>query len=148
MSTDSTIIGRIKLSGLVVLSITLGIAASIFSGCQPVVDYHGNIVFDDAIAGFVVGKTTVNDVLNECGTPSIYKDPLTWIYIKYKSEEIAFRRVEAKDKVVVRMRFDQNGLLQSMNTIDTSKFKDVPEDKEITEPLAKQHRAATKVASE
>jgi outer membrane protein assembly factor BamE (lipoprotein component of BamABCDE complex) len=113
------------------------VMALVSGGCQPTVNCHGNIVFDDAIAGFVVGQTKVNEVLDKCGTPSIYRDPLTWIYIKYKSEEIAFKRANAKDKLVVRMKFDQNGVLRSLDTIKADKFQDVQEDEEITEPSVK-----------
>ncbi|MDR1335156.1 MAG: hypothetical protein LBJ19_02730 [Holosporaceae bacterium] len=135
-----------KLSGFVSL-ITLGAMSLIFSGCQPTKDHHGNIVFCNAIGSFEVGKTKASEVVDRCGTPSIYRDPLTWIYIKYRSEEIAFRQEEAIDKYVVRMKFDQNGVLQSLNIIDARKCRNVVEDEDITESLVQRRKMPNKKAA-
>ena len=85
--------------------------------CQPRINARGNVALADKLETFVIGKTKASDVIEACGSPSLRKDEFTWIYIGARSEEISFREAELKDKLVVRMIFDRNGVLRSLENI-------------------------------
>jgi len=89
----------------------------ILCACQPKISARGNITLAEKLNTFVVGKTKADDVIEACGSPSLRKDELTWIYIGARSEEVSFRDVKLKDKIVVRMTFDHNGVLKSLENI-------------------------------
>lgn len=85
--------------------------------CQPKVNLRGNVTLAEKLKTFVVGKTKADDVMEACGSPSLRKDELTWIYIGARSEEISFKGVKLKDKIAVRMTFDHNGTLVLIENI-------------------------------
>ena len=106
---------------------------------------RGNLELPDKLKQFSVGKTTAQDVISACGSPSLRVTPLTWIYITCRSEEVSFRNVEMKDKLIIRMTFDNNGVLRSMEKIkNKSKNGDLLPDEDatdiITEKSAKKYR--------
>ena len=105
-------------------------------GCQPRINSRGNITLAEKIDTFVVGKTKTADVYNACGTPSLQRGDRIWIYIGAKSEEIAFRDVEMKDKLVVRLTFDDKGILRNIENVSEDKAKSEA-DSEVTELLKK-----------
>jgi outer membrane protein assembly factor BamE (lipoprotein component of BamABCDE complex) len=95
--------------------------------CQPRVDLRGNSILAEKINEFTVGKTTMEEVFKKCGSPSFRKNERTWIYVCYRSEEISFKDVELKDRFVVRMKFNGNDILESIE-----KIKSPPSDGLIT----------------
>ena len=105
-------------------------------GCQPRINSRGNITLAEKIDTFVVGKTKTADVYNACGTPSLQRGDRIWIYIGAKSEEIAFRDVEMKDKLVARLTFDDKGILRNIEKVSEDKAKSEV-DSEVTELLKK-----------
>lgn len=82
--------------------------------------------------GFIVGKTTMADVLRKCGTPSLHKDDFTWIYVGCRSEEVAFGSVDLKNRFIVRMRFGPNKILQSLEKINPRESDEIITDEGIT----------------
>lgn len=109
------------------------VISSIFvlCSCQPRVDLRGNITLHEKYDGFVEGKTTCSDVLSVCGSPSLQRGHV-WIYIGHKSEEISFHKPELKERIIVRLTFDQNGLLKSKEKMDTNHLPDMPMDDGVT----------------
>ncbi|MDR2068237.1 MAG: hypothetical protein LBP41_04595 [Holosporaceae bacterium] len=116
--------GKVVLSSLLVLAV--------LAGCQPIVNSRGNVIVEENIAAFTVGKTSMADVLKRCGTPSLHKDDFTWIYIGSRSEEVAFGDVDLKNRFVVRMRFGSNKILQSVKIINPGESDEISADEEIT----------------
>jgi outer membrane protein assembly factor BamE (lipoprotein component of BamABCDE complex) len=108
------------------------IALMILAGCQPVINSRGNIIVEENMAGFIVGKTTMADVLKKCGTPSLHKDDFTWIYIGSQSEEVAFGSVDLKNRFIVRMQFNVDKILQSLEKINPGESDEITTDEEIT----------------
>jgi outer membrane protein assembly factor BamE (lipoprotein component of BamABCDE complex) len=115
------------------LNFSLVACVLILSACQPFVNSRGNALVAEHIGEFKVGQTTSNEVLEKCGTPSLHRDNWTWIYIGYTSEEVAFKKVDAKNKFVVRMRFDQNKILRSIEKMKVDEDKEIFTNDEITE---------------
>ncbi len=81
---------------------------------------------------FKVGKTTAQEIVDVCGSPSLQRDDLNWIYIKAESEDIAFRKVEVKNQRVVKLRFNQRGILESMEEIPQANEINISCNEEIT----------------
>lgn len=105
----------------------------LLAACQPRIDSRGNVTVTEHIDEFVVGKTTMDDVISACGTPSLNKDGLTWYYIGAKSQEIAFQKVVMTDRYVVKMQFDRNRILRSIDKTPLPDTKILQADDEITD---------------
>jgi outer membrane protein assembly factor BamE (lipoprotein component of BamABCDE complex) len=94
--------------------------------------------------GFVVGRTTMDEVLEKCGTPSLHKDNYTWIYIGQKVEENNFKDIKQIYRFVVRMTFDEAKVLKSIEKIDPSKNDDLAMNEEYVN-LIPDHQAAQRI---
>ena len=82
------------------------------ASCEPFVNSRGNVVAEKEANSFIIGRTTMEDVLRSCGSPSLHKDNFTWIYIGGRSEEISFRGTQIKDRSVIKLIFDKNKVLK------------------------------------
>lgn len=107
-------------------------AAMLMIGCQPRVDSRGNITLADNIKTFVVGTTTMSDVIQKCGTPSFHIDNFTWIYVGATAEETSFSDVALKNRCVVKLIFDENKILRSIQEVQQPKKDIMPMDKAVT----------------
>lgn len=93
--------------------------------CQPSINTHGNKTILEHYHQFTIGKTTTNDVLQACGTPSLCRDEYTWIYVTHTSEEIAFKDVRTTDKMILKMTFDKNKVLKSIHKIESESNSEI-----------------------
>lgn len=105
--------------------------ALLLAGCQPRANPRGNIMIADELDSFVVGKTTMSDVIQKCGTPSLHADDFTWIYFSAIAKETAFSDVSLQNRLVIKMIFDSNCVLRSIQKIKQPKIV-TPMDKNIT----------------
>lgn len=111
----------------------LGFAVlALLVACQPRINSRGNVTVADNLDKFIVGRTTMSEVISMCGTPSLHKDNYTWIYIGAKSEEVAFHEVEMKDKCIVKMTFGTDKMLRSVDRIPLSDDSVVLQDESLT----------------
>ncbi|MDR2158247.1 MAG: hypothetical protein LBO02_02945 [Holosporaceae bacterium] len=94
------------------------------AACQPRINSRGNVVVKENLKNFAVGKTTMQDVLARCGAPSLLRGDYLWIYIGAKSEEITFGDIKLTDKFIVRMKFDANKILQSIEKVESQLKED------------------------
>lgn len=83
------------------------------AACEPFINSRGNVIAVKQVDSFTVGKTTMEDVIESCGTPSLHKNNFTWIYIGGRSEEVSFRDVEIKNRSIIKLVFDKNKVLKS-----------------------------------
>lgn len=93
--------------------------------CQPKVAFRGNALFMEKVDHFVVGQTTMADVINQCGTPFLHENNFVWIYVSAIAEDMAFSETSLKDRKVVKLIFDKNKVLRSIEKIpqsDVNKF--------------------------
>ncbi len=109
-----------------------GMILGLLTACQPIIHSRGNVTVEDNLSKFIVGKTTMSDVIGMCGTPSLHKDNFTWIYIGAKSEEIAFHEVAMTKRCIVKMTFDSNKVLRAIDRIPLSDDSAILTDEEIT----------------
>lgn len=101
------------------------------ASCEPIVNSRGNVIAIKQIDNFVIGKTTMEDVLKSCGTPSLHKNNFTWIYIGGHSKEVAFNSVEIKDRSVVKLIFNEDRTLKDKIVTRPTK-EDFHFDEEVT----------------
>lgn len=109
------------------------------NACQPRVNLRGNISLAEQVGSFKVGKTTSDDVYKACGSPSLQRGDNIWIYVGSRSEEVAFREVEIKDKLLVRLVFDDAGILRKIEKVSPKKSAMTAgaADSDVTELLKK-----------
>jgi outer membrane protein assembly factor BamE (lipoprotein component of BamABCDE complex) len=104
----------------------------LLTACQPQVNFRGNLIVEESFDTFIIGKTTASDVLEKCGTPSIRKDNFSWIYVGYREEEDTLKNIKRVHEFIVKMSFGQNGLLKSIEKIDSKDNADIVMDEEFT----------------
>ena len=90
------------------------------SACEPFVNSRGNVVISDQIGSFVIGKTTMSEVMQKCGSPSLQQDKTNLIYVGARSEVVAFKGNSMKDHSVFTLEFDQNNILKNIKRLDVS----------------------------
>ncbi len=96
------------------------ISSLLLTSCEPFVNSRGNVIAEKQFESFVIGKTTMEDVLESCGTPSLHKNNFTWIYIGGRSEETSFKGIEMKDRAMVRLTFSENKVLANKEIVRPS----------------------------
>jgi len=103
------------------------LAGTFLSACAPVVHTRGNMVEDDRLQEIVPGLSTVDDVLFVLGTPSTVApfDEQTWYYIGQVTEQTAFYQPEVVERRVIKLVFDDTGLLGEIDDLSLDEGQDV-----------------------
>jgi len=96
------------------------VSSLLLASCEPFVNSRGNVVAEKQFKSLVEGKTTMEDVLVSCGTPSLHRDNFTWIYLGGRSEETSFKGVEMKNRTMIRLKFDTNRILKNKEIVHPS----------------------------
>jgi len=106
--------------GLVAMTVLL-------SACAPRIDTRGNSIHPNDLKAIKVGSFTRNNVLVSLGSPSSKSDfgGETWYYISETTETNAFLEPKLTSRQVVRIRFDKNGLVKSVKSIDPQQAQKV-----------------------
>jgi len=99
-----------------------GLLALGLIGCSPVVATRGNMTTDEQLAKIEPGETSRTTVQYVLGTPTATSttDQNTWYYIGRRMEQTAFFAPEVAAQRIVRIRFDENNVVQSMDEIDAA----------------------------
>jgi outer membrane protein assembly factor BamE (lipoprotein component of BamABCDE complex) len=117
------------------------------TACQPTIDSRGNVTVEESFKSFVIGKTTMDDVLTKCGTPSLHRDNYSWIYVGLKVEEDRMKNIKPFYTFIVKMTFNQNKILESIEKIDQNNLKEINMDEEIVRLISeKQAKLRVKTA--
>lgn len=96
------------------------VAFLLLASCEPFINSRGNVVAEKQFESFVEGRTTMEDVIESCGTPSLHKDNFTWIYLGGRSEETSFKGIEVKNRTMIRLTFGADKILKSKEIIRPS----------------------------
>ncbi len=96
------------------------ISVTLLAACEPFSHSRGNVTAEGQFRSFIIGQTTMEDVLRKCGTPSLHKNNFTWIYTGGVSEETSFKGIEIKDRAIIRLSFDANKVLKNKELIRPS----------------------------
>ncbi|MDE2512642.1 MAG: outer membrane protein assembly factor BamE [Alphaproteobacteria bacterium] len=97
----------------------LVVLATPLFACQPTVDQRGNAPEADKLSQVQVGKTDKATVTQLLGSPSSVAefDPNVWYYVSAKTEDVAFLKTETLDQNVVKITFDKNNVVQSVQKL-------------------------------
>ena len=95
--------------------------------CAPRVDNHGNQVLPEDVATIAPGEATRSTVLDRLGSPSSQSlfPPETWIYYSETTETTAFLAPEIANRQVVRIIFDEAGVVSDVQTLDETAAEEV-----------------------
>jgi outer membrane protein assembly factor BamE (lipoprotein component of BamABCDE complex) len=94
-------------------------AAGTLTACQPFVATRGNLVDNEHYAQIQQGSSQ-DDVRRVLGSPTVTGtfDPNIWYYIGRRTEQTAFFTPDVVEQRVVKVRFAQNGTVESIDKVD------------------------------
>src|SRR5690606_18420031 len=94
-------------------------AAGLVGACSGTVNNHGHVMRESALETLQPGISTRQTVTQALGSPSSVAafDDRTWYYIGQKVENLAFFKPQTKERQVLVLRFDQYGVLDSMEML-------------------------------
>lgn len=102
-------------------------AALLLVACAPTLNTRGNFLENDRLQNLNTGVTSQKDVEKQLGTPTV-TDPFdknTWFYIGEKTETKAFFNPKVTARRVIKVQFDDVGMLSSISEVDEKAGKDV-----------------------
>jgi len=87
--------------------------------CTPRVDVRGNVPDPERLAEIVPGEIAKEEVAEILGSPSSVATfgQETWYYVSQRTETLAFFEPEIKERKVVILRFDKEGLVSEVRTL-------------------------------
>ncbi|MGB0684509.1 MAG: outer membrane protein assembly factor BamE [Magnetovibrionaceae bacterium] len=107
----------------------LGVAAlsGVLLACTPRVDNRGNLPDPEALASLKAGEYSRQDVAEILGSPTTVApfDGETWYYVSQQTEQVAFFEPEVKDRMVLALKFDRQGILEDVNILGLEDGKEI-----------------------
>lgn len=106
------------------------IVLSTVTACAPRVDTRGNAILIEDVATIEPGTHTRDHVFNKLGSPSsssTFNDD-AWYYISERTETTAFLAPEIIDRQVIAIKFDDHGVVTSVDVYNK-------DNAEIVEPV-------------
>jgi outer membrane protein assembly factor BamE (lipoprotein component of BamABCDE complex) len=109
-------------------------ALFLLAACSPKVDTRGHVANADWKQTITTGSTSKDQILANFGSPSATSSfgEETWYYISARKETTAFLAPETVDQQVVRIVFDDAGLVKSVEHYDQSASKEFALAKRVT----------------
>jgi outer membrane protein assembly factor BamE (lipoprotein component of BamABCDE complex) len=97
------------------------------SSCVAQVATHGNTVEPERVGQIVPGISSQQDVEGLLGSPSSVSvlDGQEWYYIGKRSRSIAFLEPDVLERQVLSIRFNPDGIVQSMDTLGADHGREV-----------------------
>ncbi|MFW5659762.1 MAG: outer membrane protein assembly factor BamE, partial [Oceanicaulis sp.] len=92
-------------------------SAALVSACNPTLRSHGFRYPAGEMPALEVGEDTQASVLATLGNPStrgMFEDD-TWYYISATREYLAYLRPDTRERRVIKLTFDEGGVLDSMD---------------------------------
>ncbi len=101
------------------VSLTVLIAACAIgaSACNPVLRSHGYRYTTQDVPEILVAEDTESSVLSRLGNPSTrgtFEDN-TWYYISATRESLAYLRPATRDRRIIAVTFDENGVVSDVS---------------------------------
>ena len=97
------------------LKATLSLLLSL-TACTPMLDSHGDAPDPEKLALLETGRTPYTEVRALLGPPSSKTvfDAEHWLYISSVQKRVAFFKPEETERRITVLKFDKNGILQSI----------------------------------
>ena len=106
-----------------------GLALTIVAatGCEEQIDVRGNLPHAKMVASIKPGVHKQRDVESILGTPSAVAtfDKQVWYYIGDRVKTVSFFTPEVLERKVVTVRFDKQGVVESLTAKDAPTTNDV-----------------------
>ena len=113
----------------------------LFSACTPVENTRGNLISDTRLQKIVPNETTRYELRQIWGPPSAvapFSDGERWYYIGQKTEVMGIFKKETVDRKVIRVDFDDAGIVKQIAPIDVSEAKDIDPNQRKTSTAGKE----------
>jgi len=111
---------RLKFFGLMAM-------AALLAACQPTIASRGNILDPDKLAEVKAGTSNREDVATKLGTPTLVStfDDKIWYYVGRQTEQYSFFDPVVLKQQAIKVAFDDQGTVVSIETLDLSDAKDI-----------------------
>lgn len=117
----------VSLPKTVVRAGCIALVAVSLGACAGRVDTHGNQVLAEDVATIEPGQATRSTVLDRLGSPSSSSlfPPETWFYYSETTETTAFLSPDITQRQVVKIVFDETGVVTDVETLDETAAEEV-----------------------
>jgi outer membrane protein assembly factor BamE (lipoprotein component of BamABCDE complex) len=107
--------------------LAVAIGAAVLASCTVKESQHGNQLPQGIVAALQEPNVTQDRVLQLLGTPTSESafDRGVWYYISEVQQSYAFLQPEVVGRKVLIMRFNQQGILETISTLDKADGKEV-----------------------
>jgi len=97
----------------------------LLSACTPKIDIRGNLPDPERLSEIAPGEQSRIEVEEILGTPSSIAvfDQETWLYVSQRTETLAFFEPEVKERKVVILKFDKDGIVSDVETLSAENGK-------------------------
>lgn len=103
------------------------IAVFAVTSCAPMIDSRGNFPEEKKISEIIPGKTKSFEVEYYLGSPSsksVFGEEV-WYYISSKQKRFAFYKVEELERKILKISFDEDGVVYKVEYNDLNDAVDV-----------------------
>lgn len=113
------------------------VLASLGAGCAPEIQNHGHVISQEDLGRIVPGVTSQEEVLRTLGSPSSIAtfDPTNWYYVSQRTERMSFYQSWITNQDVVTLVFNQDGIVDGIETLDMSRANNIDPDPDTTRTL-------------
>ena len=111
--------------------------AALSAGCTRIVDHQGAILDEQLVAAVQPGVDTRDSVVGTLGRPSFVGqfDQHDWYYVSRNTRQLAFNMPRPTDQVVLHVRFDANGNVESVQRTGVELAVNIHPDDQATPTL-------------
>ena len=97
------------------------------AGCSPKIDIRGNLPDPDILSEIKVGDISRLEVKEILGTPSSVTmfDQERWLYISERTETLAFFEPIVKERKVLILNFNKEGIVSKIEILDAGNGKEI-----------------------
>ena len=108
--------------------------AVLLTACEPKINIRGNLPDPELLSEITPGDHSREEVEEILGTPSTITlfDQETWLYISERTETMAFFEPEVKERKVLVLNFDIEGLVSKIEILNAENGKKIQPVNRIT----------------
>ena len=117
--------------------VALGLGAALTAGCSSIRDHQGYLVDEQLIAAIQPGVDNKDSVAGTLGRPTFTGqfDANDWYYVSRNTRQLAFNMPRPTDQVVLHVRFDAAGNVESVQRTGVELAVNINPDNEATPTL-------------
>ena len=100
---------------------------ALLAGCMPKIDIRGNLPDPERLSEITPGDHSREEVEEILGTPSATAmfDQETWLYISQRTETLAFFEPVVKERKVLILKFNKEGLVSNIEMLSAEDGKKI-----------------------